>query len=90
MIAPRRSRLQRDRRRQAPEKTKMSTPWSTEVNVIDGDRVTIAVMLSLDPSPLREFRPFLDVELDEAHATELFGKLSLALMAMRNMRAQAR
>jgi hypothetical protein len=40
-------------------------------------------MLSPDPGPMREFRPFLDVDLDEAHATELLGKLTLALETMR-------
>jgi hypothetical protein len=59
------------------------TPWSTEVDRA-GDRVVVRVMLSLDAGPIREFRPFLDVELDEAHATELLGKLSLALGSRHN------
>ena len=60
------------------------TPWTTEVDVDpEQGTVRVSVMLSLDPGPLREFRPFLDVDLDEAHATELFGKLGLALNRLR-------
>jgi hypothetical protein len=43
-------------------------------------------MLSLDPGPMREFRPMLDVYLDEAHATELLGKVGLALQNLRGAR----
>jgi hypothetical protein len=90
MISPSPTMRLRNRRRRTQERSKMPTPWSTEVNVVDGDRLVVAVMLSLDPGPLREFRPFLDVELDEAQATELLGKLSLALMTVRNLRGEAR
>lgn len=54
------------------------TPWSTEVE-IEGDLVVVSIMLSFDPGPLRMFQPVLDVQLDEAHATELLGKLAVAL-----------
>ncbi len=61
------------------------TPWSTEVE-LRGEHVRVQVMLSLDPGPIREFRPVLDVYLDEAHATELFGKIGLALQNLRGQR----
>lgn len=56
----------------------MTTPWSTEVES-DGDVIRIQVMLSLDAGPMRVIRPFLDVDLDDAHANELLGKLALTL-----------
>lgn len=61
------------------------TPWSTEVELV-GEHVRVQVMLSLDPGPMREFRPMLDVYLDEAHATELLGKVGLALQNLRGAR----
>ncbi len=61
----------------------MTTPWSAELDTTSHGTVIVSLMLSLDPGPMREFRPFLDVELDEAHATELFGKLGQALQAIR-------
>ena len=67
------------------------TPWSTEVELvadvddINGgeDLVRVQLLLSTDPGPMREFRHFLSVDLDEAHAAELFGKLGLALRRLR-------
>lgn len=58
------------------------TPWSTEVSV-EGDEIVVQLLLSTDPGPAREFRAFLDVPLDEAHATELLAKLSQALHSLR-------
>ena len=60
-------------------------PWSFEVEDADDAGIRIKVLLSTDPGPLRTFRPFLDLDIDEAHATELLGKLSLAL-AQRHVR----
>jgi hypothetical protein len=51
-----------------------------------GDVVRLEAMLSLDLGPMREFRPFLTIDLDEAHATELLGKLALALDQRRILR----
>lgn len=62
------------------------SPWSTEVEILDPERLRVVVMLSGDPGPAREFQRFLDVDLDEAHATELLGKLALALQDMRTQR----
>lgn len=64
------------------------TPWSTEVELV-GEHVRVQVMLSLDPGPMREFRPLLDVYLDEAHATELLGKVGLALQNLRSRERRA-
>jgi hypothetical protein len=61
------------------------TTWSTEV-AVEGDEVVVKLMLSMDPGPMREFRPFLDVPLDEANATELLCKLSTALAKLRETR----
>jgi len=68
----------------------MQTPWSTEVELAkNGETVVVQVMLSTDGGPARMFRPFLDVDLDEAHATELLGKLGLALTNLRQARERA-
>lgn len=56
-----------------------TTPWSTDVELLDDHKVRINILLSTDKGPARGFRPYLDVDLDEAHATELLGKLALAL-----------
>ena len=61
----------------------MTTPWSTEVEVLDVEHIRVQIMLSLDPGPVRAFAPFLSVDLDEAHATELFCKLGMALQERR-------
>lgn len=68
----------------------MTTPWSTEAHMVivpmgDDmvDLVRVNLMLSLDPGPVREFRPFLEFDLDEAHATELLGMLTIALRSIR-------
>lgn len=67
------------------------TPWSTAVDIIDAEQIIrVSLMLSLDAGPLREFRPFLDVDLDEAHALELFGALGFALDRLRTARSAAR
>jgi hypothetical protein len=58
------------------------TPWSAEAE-LDGAVVRLSVQLTTDPGPARAFREFLSVELDEAHATVLFGQLGLALQALR-------
>jgi hypothetical protein len=74
------------------------TPWSTEVEVvaIDGNGtdvvdeenvVRLSLHLSTDIGPMRAFRRFLDVDLDEAHATELLGKLAIALRDLRERAA---
>lgn len=64
----------------------MQTPWSTEVRLdADGDNIIVELLLSVDPGPARGFRPFLDVPLDAAHATELLGKLVLALEERRQL-----
>ena len=60
-------------------------PWSFEVADAGDTGIRITVLLSTDPGPLRTFRPFLELDVDEAHATELLGKLSLAL-AQRRLR----
>ncbi|MBI0530066.1 hypothetical protein [Sphingomonas sp. TX0522] len=57
------------------------TPFTCSVEQ-DGAEVRLSVLLSTDPGPVREFRPFLDVTLDEAHAIMLFGELGLALQAI--------
>jgi hypothetical protein len=63
-----------------------ATPWSTEVELTEAGTVRINVMLSTDSGPMRMFRPFLDVDLDEAHASELLGKLAMALKMLRGSR----
>ena len=63
-------------------------PWSFEVADCDDGRIRVTVLLSTNPGPLRTFRPFLELDVDEAHATELLGKLSLAL-AQRHVRNDA-
>ena len=65
----------------------MTTPWSTDVEVLDAGHIRVQIMLSLDPGPVRVFDPFLSVDLDEAHATELLCKLGMALQE-RRQRAQ--
>lgn len=62
-----------------------ATPWSTDVD-LNSDRVVVTLLLSLDPGPARVFRPFLDIELDEAEATELVAKLAVALSTLRDAR----
>jgi hypothetical protein len=62
------------------------TPWTTSTEV-DGNQVVVTVMMSTDAGPMREFRPFLDVVLDETHALVLFGELGLALQALSDARA---
>lgn len=64
--------------------TYVGTPWSTEVDLMPDGNICVRVMLSTDPGAMRVFRPFLDVDLDEAHATELLGKLSIALRDRRS------
>lgn len=49
--------------------------------------VCLTVLASSDPGPVREFRPVIDFDLDEAHATELLGKLTIALDRLRRDRA---
>jgi len=61
----------------------MKIHWSTEVEVAD-DLIVVKFMVSMDPGPMREFRPFLDVPLDEGHASELLSKLSMALRSLRD------
>lgn len=62
------------------------TPFTTSTER-DGDVVRLTVMLTTDSGPYREFRPFLDVELDEPHAIMLFGELGLALQSFTDDRA---
>lgn len=64
------------------------TPFTT-ATTREGDIVRLTVMLSTDAGPCREFRPFLDVELDEPHAIMLFGELGLALQSFTDERAGA-
>lgn len=58
------------------------TPFTTSTEQ-DGDVIRIAVLLSTDPGPVRAFQCFLEFDLDEAHATELLGELSIALQKLR-------
>ncbi len=62
-------------------------PGQTEATPDEGVRVI--VLVSHDPGPMREFRPILTVALDDAHATELLGKLALTLDAQRRRREPA-
>ena len=64
------------------------TPFTTSTER-DGDVVRMTVMLSTDPGPMREFRAFLDVELDELNAIMLFGELGLALQSFQDQRESA-
>lgn len=61
------------------------TPWSCSV-ARDGDLITLEVLLTTDSGPVREFRPFLYVTLDEAHAIILFGELGLVLQQIAETR----
>ncbi|WP_156680045.1 hypothetical protein [Sphingomonas profundi] len=45
----------------------------------EGGVITVTAYASDDPGPMREFRPVVTIELDEAHATELLGTLMIAL-----------
>lgn len=74
----------------------MTTPWSTDVDHVTvpiGDDmvhlVRVDLMLSLDRGPMREFRSFLEFDLDEGHATELLGKLTIALRKLRQAKEAA-
>ncbi|MCW3837842.1 hypothetical protein ACFQ1E_17495 [Sphingomonas canadensis] len=69
----------------------MPTPWSTEVGLSpSGQFVRVQLLLSTDPGPARGFRPFLEFELDEAHATELLSKLVLTLEELRELQGHQR
>ncbi len=57
------------------------TPFTCSVER-DGAEVVVTVLMSTDAAPPREFRPFLDVRLDEANAIILFGELGLALQSI--------
>lgn len=60
------------------------TPWSTDAQPAeDGKLIRVSLLLCTDPGPLREFRHFLDFDLDEAHATQLLGGLAMALREAR-------
>ena len=61
------------------------TPWSVAADLV-GDIVRLDAMLSLDPGPMREFRPFLTIDLDEAHASQLLAQLGAALHGLRRER----
>lgn len=62
------------------------TPFTTST-ALDGDVVRVTVLLSTDLGPHREFRPFLDVDLDERHALMLFEQLGFVLQSFTNERA---
>lgn len=64
------------------------TPFTTSV-AIDGDLVVVTAMLTTDMEPPREFRPFLDIVLDEPNAIMLFGELGLALQSLSEARASS-
>lgn len=61
------------------------SPWSAAAEV-DGETVALSILLTTDAGPMREFKPYLDVALDEPHALILFGELGLALQAIANAR----
>lgn len=62
------------------------TGFSVTAEAIDGGTMAVSVFISFDPGPMRAFRPYLTVELDEAHATELLGTTALAVERMRRLR----
>jgi hypothetical protein len=62
--------------------TPPASAWSTNV-VATATGVRVTIMLTTDTTPMKEFRPFLDVDLDEAHATELLGNLMRGLADFR-------
>lgn len=64
------------------------TPWSASV-ALDGDCVRLSLLLSTDSGPVRMFREYLTVDLDEAHATMLLGELAVSLELLRGMRRRA-
>lgn len=67
--------------------SKFGTPWSTDVQPAeDGKVIRVSLLLSTDPGPVREFRQFLDFDLDEAHATQLLGGLAMSLEDARKLR----
>lgn len=66
--------------------TRFGTPWSTDVQPAeDGKLIRVSLLLSVDPGPMKEFRPFLDFDLDESHATQLLGGLVMALREARKL-----
>lgn len=61
---------------------------SADVAFVEGE-IRLTVYLSTDPGPLREFRPFIIVPLDEMHALELGGTCMIALRDARQAREAA-
>lgn len=50
-------------------------------------RIKLTGYASLQPGPVREFKPLIELTLDEAHATELLGTLAIALEHIRQRAA---
>lgn len=69
------------------------SPWSTFTEPVDG-AVRVSVLLTTDAAGdpaggVREYRRFLDLDLDETHALILFGELGRALQALADRREPA-
>ncbi len=60
--------------------------YAAHADVAGPGRLTLTVFVSTDPGPAREYCPYLEVALDEAHGSELLGTLALAMRDLREQR----
>lgn len=66
----------------------MTTPFSCAIER-NADLLRLTLLHSTDAGPARTFTAFLDIDIDETHATILFGELGLALQEISDARASA-
>ena len=60
--------------------------YTAHVEDAGENEIELTVFVSTDQTPMKEFRPVLTCRLDEMHALELFGTLSIAMARLRERR----